>query len=47
MLEFVVDVLTVTCGIIVYKRLDVLYGDLKWKWRQRHSSSTHEPWDSW
>ena len=46
MLNFVVDVLTVTCGIIVYKRLELLYDDILWKLKQRHSSS-RDPWDSW
>lgn len=46
MLEYAIDVMTVVVGIAVYKKLDNLYDDLVWKWKQRHSSSD-DPWDSW
>jgi len=46
MLDFFLNIVAVTAGIILYKNLENLYDDIRWKFKQRHSSSK-DPWDSW
>lgn len=47
MFEFFTDVAAVVCGIVAYKKLEGLYDDIRWRFKQRHSASSHDPWDSW
>ena len=46
MISYAIDVTAVVVGIAVYKKLQGVYEDLIWKWKQRHSSHD-DPWDSW
>ena len=46
MLNFLADVCAVVVGIYCYKRLEDLYDEVRWKFKQRHASRS-DPWDRW
>lgn len=46
LIQFLLSTASVVVGIILYKKIENIYEDLRWKFTQRHSSTT-DPWDSW
>lgn len=46
MVEFLLNTAAVVVGIVIYKKLEDVYEDLRWKLTQRHSSTT-DPWENW
>lgn len=46
MKEFIFNVSSVVMGIIVYKYVEGLYEELRWRIKQRHEASK-DPWETW
>ena len=44
--QFLINVVSVVFGIALYKKLEDVYDDIRWKFKQRHQSRS-DPWERW
>ena len=44
--QFAINVVAVVVGILLYKKLEDWYDEIKWKYKQRHQSRS-DPWERW
>ena len=44
--QFLLNTASVIVGIFLYKKLEDLYDEIRWKFKQRHESRK-DPWERW